>query len=78
MAKASSGVLCIQDFHEVKEKRGLIFALLAKMMEDGEVIDSASARWIHEAITSIHLDMNKYSQVNPTLQLDPFAIPDFA
>jgi hypothetical protein len=32
-------------------------------MEDGEVIDSTSARTIHTAETSIHLDTNKYSQV---------------
>lgn len=74
MARASSGVICIQDFHEVKQRRRKeIFALLAKVMEDGEVIDSTSALWVHEAITSIHLDTNKYSQVNPTRSYDPFS-----
>jgi len=66
LPRASSGVLCIQDFHEVKKNRKAIFSLLSKMMEDGEVIDSTSAGWIHEAITSIHLDTNKYSQVGLT------------
>jgi len=32
-------------------------------MEDGSVIDSTSARTEHKALTSIHLDTNKYSQV---------------
>lgn len=74
MARASSGVICIQDFHAVKQPiRGEIFALLSKVMEDGEAIDSTSVHQIHEAITSIHLDTNKYSQVNPTRKLDPFS-----
>ena len=63
LPRASSGVLCIQDFHEVRKNRKAIFSLLSKMMEDGEVIDSTSAGWTHEAVTSIHLDTNKYSQV---------------
>ena len=63
LPRASSGVVCIQDFHEIKQNRKAIFSLLSKMMEDGEVIDSTAAHWIHEAITSIHLDTNKYSQV---------------
>ena len=63
LPRASSGVVCIQDFHEIKQNRKAIFSLLSKMMEDGKVIDSTAAHWIHEAITSIHLDTNKYSQV---------------
>ena len=63
LPRASGGVVCIQDFHEIKQNRKAIFSLLSKMMEDGEVIDSTAAHWIHEAITSIHLDTNKYSQV---------------
>lgn len=71
-ARASSGVLCVQDFHEIKKNRKAIFALLSKTMEDGEVIDSTSAMWTHEAITSIHLDTNKKSQVDPSQNLNPF------
>ena len=63
LPRASGGVVCIQDFHEIKQNRKAIFSLLSKMMEDGKVIDSTAAHWIHEAITSIHLDTNKYSQV---------------
>jgi len=34
-------------------------------MEDGKAIDSTSARKEHEALTSIHLDMNKVSDLFP-------------
>jgi MCM P-loop domain len=60
---ASEGVLCIQDFHEIKKNRKEIFGALSKLMEDGEVIDSSSARTTFKANTSIHLDMNRKSQV---------------
>ncbi|KAA3609705.1 MAG: hypothetical protein DWQ03_17145 [Calditrichaeota bacterium] len=60
---ASEGVLCIQDFHEVKKNRKEIFGALSKLMEDGEVIDSSSARTTFIANTSILLDMNRKSQV---------------
>ena len=63
LPRASGGVVCIQDFHEIKQNRKAILSVLSKTMEDGEVIDSTAAHWIHEAITSIHLDTNKYSQV---------------
>jgi hypothetical protein len=63
LSLASGGVLCIQDFHEIKQNRNAVLESFAKVMEDGEVIDSTSARTIHTAETSIHLDTNKYSQV---------------
>ena len=62
---ASHGVLCIQDFHEVTRKENDLWGIFSKVMEDGEVIDSTSARTKHDAVTSIHVDMNKLSQVNP-------------
>lgn len=63
LSLASGGVLCIQDFHEIRRNRNAVLESFAKVMEDGEVIDSTSARTIHTAETSIHLDTNKYSQV---------------
>ena len=72
-AKASPGVLSIQDFHNVTgTDRKKIMGVLSKVMEDGEVIDSTSARWTHEAVTSIHLDMNRLSQVNQGKQYNPY------
>ena len=66
LPKASGGVVCIQDFHEITKKSdNSIYAIFSKVMEDGEAIDSTSVRTTHQAITSIHLDMNKSSQVNP-------------
>jgi len=71
-AKASSGVLCVQDFHEVKgATRQQFLSLLSKVMEDGEVIDSTSARTTHEAITAIHLDTNLPSQVQMLEESNP-------
>ena len=62
---ASHGIVCIQDFHELtgKSSKNDIFSILSKVMEDGEVEDSTSAKTTHKAITSIHLDMNRQSQV---------------
>ena len=65
LPRASGGVLCIQDFHVIKNARQKVLASFAQVMEDGIAIDSTVARWEHEALTSIHLDMNRYSQVNP-------------
>jgi len=66
LPKASGGVVCIQDFHEIAKKSdNSIYPVLSKVMEDGEAIDSTSGRTTHQAITSIHLDMNKLSQVKP-------------
>jgi len=41
----------------------VICIILSKVMEDGEVIDSTSAMTTHKAVTSIHIDMNRMSQV---------------
>ena len=65
LPRASGGVLCIQDFHVIKNARQKVLASFAQVMEDGIAIDSTVARWEHEALTSIHLDMNRHSQVNP-------------
>ena len=63
--RASHGVLCIQDFHEIKRDRKPIFAMFSKLMEDGEVIDATTSRVIFKALTAIHLDTNRVSQVRP-------------
>ena len=58
-AKTSTGVLCIQDFHNVRgATRHNILSVLLSVMEDGVVKDNTSARAVHEAITAVHLDMN--------------------
>ena len=65
---ASGGIICIQDFHELARGKGTassLMATLAQVMEDGKVIDSTSAKTVHKAITSIHVDMNRLSQVIP-------------
>ncbi len=66
--RASHGVLCIQDFHEIRHDRQPIFAMFSKLMEDGEVIDSTTSRVIFKALTAIHVDMNRLSQVRPLPQ----------
>ena len=65
LPRASGGVLCIQDFHAIKHARQKVMSSFSQVMEDGIAIDSTAARWKHEALTSIHLDMNRYSQINP-------------
>ena len=58
------GVFFIQDFHsedtQVKKK---IFPIFAMVMEDGIIKNSTSARQSHLALTAIHLDLNKRSDV---------------
>lgn len=75
---ASDGVICIQDFHEIKKNRKAVLESFAKVMEDGEVIDSTSAKTTHIARTAIHLDTNRYSQVyseGNALKLSDIDIP---
>jgi len=64
--RASSGVICIQDFHSIKRNRSEVFSVFSEVMEDGKSTDSTSARQTHETATSIHIDTNKYSQVDPS------------
>ena len=67
LSKASSGVVCIQDYHELAKKDSTNFSdVLSKVMEDGEVIDSTSSKTSLQAVTSIHLDMNRLSHVQKT------------
>lgn len=63
---ANGGVFSIQDFHHVKaSQRDKTLDTLALVMEDGKVIDSTSARQVHHALTAIHLDTNKQSDLFP-------------
>jgi DNA repair photolyase len=66
---ASGGALAIEDFHGIKNNRGGILSALAETMEDGTVNDSTSAKTKHKAETSIHLDMNRLSQIDPTAKV---------
>ena len=63
LPRASHGIVLIQDFHEVIKTNQDVWGIFSKVMEDGEVVDSTSARAVHSAITSIHIDMNKKSQL---------------
>jgi ribosome-associated translation inhibitor RaiA len=76
LPRASAGVLCIQDFHNIKHKRNEVLSTFSEVMESGVAIDSTSARTRHEAITSIHLDMNRYSQVNKGKEYDVYSDVD--
>ena len=42
-------------------------------MQDGVALDSTSAMTRHEAVTSIHLDLNRQSQINPSRKYDSFS-----
>ncbi len=63
--RASGGIVCIQDFHQIKDNRDEILSIFTKVMEDGAVIDSTSAMAEHLAVTALHVDTNLYSQVKP-------------
>ncbi len=69
----SGGTVAIQDFHEVRgNKRKELFSIFSKMMEDGEVLDKTSGNTVHEAIVSLHLDTNRYSQVYRDQEFNSF------
>jgi DNA replicative helicase MCM subunit Mcm2 (Cdc46/Mcm family) len=67
---AHRGVFAIQDFHSVKDaQREKLLGIFNMVMEDGRVIDSTAARQTHAALTSIHLDTNKRTDLFPDSQL---------
>jgi DNA replicative helicase MCM subunit Mcm2 (Cdc46/Mcm family) len=67
---ANGGVFAIQDFHHVKAtQRDKALDTLSLVIEDGKVIDSTSARQTHHALTAIHLDTNKRSDLFPEAAL---------
>jgi hypothetical protein len=67
---AHHGVFAIQDFHAVKDaQREKLLGVFNMVMEDGWVIDSTAARQTHPALTAIHLDTNKRTDLFPDSQL---------
>jgi MCM P-loop domain len=67
---AHRGVFAIQDFHAVKNaEREKLLGVFNMVMEDGKAYDSTAARQKHPALTSIHLDMNKRTDLFPDSQL---------
>lgn len=71
LSKSSGGVVCIQDYHELTKKKNSNFSdTFSKVMEDGEVVDSTSSRTVLPAVTSIHVDMNRLSQVGKSKDKD--------
>lgn len=62
---ADQGVVCFEDYHEVSNKQNENSSILSMVMEDGKVEDSTAAKATHLAATSIHIDMNRNSQVKP-------------
>jgi hypothetical protein len=68
------GVVCIQEFHDIHgKKRDAVGAILVRMMEDGQVIDSTSGNTTHLAETAVLLDMNRYSHIHPSGKFDSFS-----
>lgn len=73
---AHEGVLAIQDFHSVVGQRPKIEGILSMAMEDGVVEDSTAAQTSFLAQTSIHLDLNKVSDLSPQLLIKPARLDD--
>jgi len=67
---AHRGVFTIQDFHSVKDsQKDRLLGIFSMVMEDGKAIDSTASRSVHPALTSIHLDMNKRTDLFPESKL---------
>ena len=67
---AHRGVFAIQDFHSVRDRqRENLLGLFNMVMEEGQVTDATAAQTTHPALTSIHLDANKKSDLFPDSQL---------
>jgi hypothetical protein len=61
---AHQGVFIVQDFHSVdNRKKREIMPVLSMVMEDGVSKDTTAARTTHYALTSVHFDINKRSDV---------------
>lgn len=70
----SSGVVCIQEFHEiVGERRREVCGIFLRMMEEGKVIDSTSGNTLHIAETALLLDQNRYSDLYPNREFDTYS-----
>lgn len=61
---ANNGSFIIQDFHAIPNNlKRQIYGVFSMVMEDGEIADSTSAKQRHPALTSIHIDLNKLSEI---------------
>jgi DNA replicative helicase MCM subunit Mcm2 (Cdc46/Mcm family) len=78
---AHQGAFVIQDYHAVETQKKKVQGVLSMTMEDGIIEDSTAARATHLAQTSIHLDLNKLSDLSPHIlnpklhRLDDIKIP---
>lgn len=62
LSASNQGVLVIQDFDKCKI-RSDILPILGKVMEDGKCIVTGAAKAIFDAETSIHIDINRRSDL---------------
>ena len=69
----SGGVVSFQDIHQLKTYRKSVLAALSEVMEDGQVKDSNTPRVTHEAVTAIHVDMNKVTDVGTEVVANSYA-----
>lgn len=74
---ADRGVFAIQDFGSMEKRTRLeVVDAIQRVMEEGNVIDSSVVKTTHPALTSIHLDMNKFSDLFPGSILSKKPIKD--
>jgi len=73
LAMCSGGVLCFQDFQAISNNiETLLWHPFSSVMDEGIVQDSTKARTQHEALTSLHIDMNRRSQVTRGVKVDAY------
>ncbi len=69
----SGGVVCIQEFHDVRgQARRDLCGVFVRMMEEGQIVESTTAETVHPTETSLLLDMNRYSQIHPDGEYNSF------
>ena len=59
---AHNGIFLIQDFHSADKKK-IILDVLSHVMQEGEIIIAMESQTKHQALTSVHIDMNKISDI---------------
>lgn len=59
---AHRGVFVIQDFHHVNKKVDLM-GILSMVMEDGRIINATAGSMTHNALTAVHIDLNRHSHI---------------
>jgi len=73
LPRSSGGVVCMQDTHGFSAYKAAVFQAFAEVMEDGTTTDSTAARTKHEAVTSIHMDLNRISHIDPRTKVDNYS-----